>query len=651
MSPGGPDAPRPRKGGTNPGASGKSMGMFLAGILLAAILGVAALSKDAMQNRGVERNYYKVRALLLDDRLDPETLELAHDTRTLRANVKDPGEGPTEVALEFATDDEMTRFRQDVLDRYNSEHPGANLDWKVTQYNSAFWSALLATLPWLALIVLAYFFLVRQVRAPGAGGGVLGFGRTRARATRSPSTGVTFADVAGISSAKAEVLEVIEFLRDPRRFQKLGGRMPRGIILVGSPGTGKTLLAKAIAGEAEVPFYSICGSDFVEMFVGVGAARVRDLFRQARENSPCILFVDEVDAVGRRRGSSLGGGHDEREQTLNAILVEMDGFKSDDGIVFIAATNRPDVLDPALLRPGRFDREIVIDLPDLKGREEILRVHSRKVRLSPSVDMRRIARGTPSFSGAELAALVNEGAILAALKNQDAVLEEDLEEARDKIRWGRQKAHREITDEDRRIIAFHEAGHALAARLMPDVEPLHKVTIIPRGMALGSTMQLPERDQLHLSRKKVVGTIMLLYAGRIAEEIFCGDVTAGASNDIERATELARSMVCEWGMSEALGPVRYLRDEEHPVLGREFSKPTEHSDAITLRIDEEIRRILDQSYAAMEKLLRKHKGAVERIAEALLVKETLYSDEVAALIEGVPLEEGSIEAPDATSGA
>ena len=535
------------------------------------------------------------------------------------------------MVLKFVTDEDINRFRKEVIERYNQEH-GTSFDWNRTESYTVLWQVLAACLPWLLFLVVIYFLFFRQLRAPGAGGNVLTFGRSRAKITRHESTGVTFQDVAGISEAKEEVLEVIEFLKNPDKFQKLGGRMPRGIMLVGSPGTGKTLLAKAIAGEADVPFFSICGSDFVEMFVGVGAARVRDLFRQARENSPCIVFLDEVDAVGRRRGSGLGGGHDEREQTLNAILVEMDGFNSDDGIIFIAATNRPDVLDPALLRPGRFDREIMIDLPDMKGREEILRVHARKVKLEQRVDLNRIARGTPSFSGAELAALVNEAAIMAAMRGQEAILERDLEEARDKIRWGRQKTSRVMTEEDKRIIAYHEAGHAVAAHLLPEVEPLHKVTIIPRGMALGATLQLPERDRIHLGKKQLLGNLMVLYAGRISEELFCDDITAGAANDIERATELARRMVTEWGMSGNLGPVSYSEGEETLFLGREVTRTRSHSEALALRIDEEVRAIVDECYKGAEKLLRKHREAVVRVAEALRLKETLAGEEVAALV-------------------
>ena len=609
--------------------------VFVAAALLI-LLAVAAFLAD--HGVGVERSYYRAQQYLLEQRLEPKSLELVEDTRTFKARLVRPDGEITRVVVEFATDEEINRFRKEAIERYNAEHPGYTLDWKVTQSNSAFWNFLLACLPWVLCLVIIYFLFFRQLRAPGAGGNVLTFGKSRAKIASRESTGVTFADVAGIREAKDEVIEIIEFLKNPKRFQRLGGRIPRGIMLVGSPGTGKTLLAKAIAGEADVPFFSICGSDFVEMFVGVGAARVRDLFKQARESSPCIIFLDEVDAVGRRRGSGMGGGHDEREQTLNAILVEMDGFNSDEGIILIAATNRPDVLDPALLRPGRFDREIVIDLPDLKGREEILRVHTRAVKLDPSVDIHRIARGTPSFSGAELAALVNEAAIIAVMRDQDVILEKDLEEARDKIRWGRQKTSRVMAVEDKRITAYHEAGHALAAHLLPDVEPLHKVTIIPRGMALGATMQLPERDRLHLSRKQVIGTLMVLYAGRVAESLFCDDITSGASNDIERATDLARRMVCEWGMSDDIGPINYAEPEETLFLGREVTRTQTHSETIALRIDEEVRRIIDDCYKSTDKLLRKYREAVIRIAEALLVKETLTGEEVAALVEGRPLD-------------
>ncbi len=492
-------------------------------------------------------------------------------------------------------------------------------------------------LPWLpALIVIVIFFFVlsRLFRAPGASGSVLSFGKSRARLVTQEKSKVTFADVAGIDEAREEVREIIEFLKNPTKFQRLGGRVPRGVVLVGPPGTGKTLLAKAIAGEANVPFFSISGSDFVEMFVGVGASRVRDLFKQARDNSPCIVFLDEVDAVGRKRGSGLGGGHDEREQTLNSILVEMDGFDSDEGIIVIAATNRPDVLDPALLRPGRFDREIVIDLPDVRGREEILKVHAAKVKMGEDVELARIARGTPTFSGAELAALVNEAAIQAAMKDQESITVGDLEEARDKIRWGRQKKSMVMLDEDRRVTAYHEAGHALVAHLLPEVEPLHKVTIIPRGMSLGATMQLPEHDRYHLQKRRILGDVCVSYGGRAAEELFCDDITSGAREDIRRATNLLRLVVCEFGMSEDLGPISYVETEEHLFLGREIAKTRNHSEKISELIDDAVRRIAEECYQKTLALLGENRNAVDAIAQALLTREVLSGEEVDEIVSG-----------------
>ncbi len=506
--------------------------------------------------------------------------------------------------------------------------------YQVVQPNK-FLLVLLTTVgPWVLLLGLVWFFFFRQMRA-GPGGGVLSFGKSRATLyNKEHRTNTTFADVAGIEEAKDEVAELVEFLKNPQRFQRLGGRIPKGVLLVGPPGTGKTLLARAIAGEAEVPFFSISGSDFVEMFVGVGASRVRDLFKQARENSPCLIFLDEVDAVGRKRGSGLGGGHDEREQTLNAILVEMDGFDTDEGIILIAATNRPDVLDPALLRPGRFDRQITIDYPDVKGRLEILKVHARKVQLGPDVDLEIIAKATPTFSGAELAALINEAAILASTRDKDAVYMEDLEEARDRIRWGREKRSRAVEEEDRRITAYHEAGHALAAVLMPEVGSLHKVTIIPRGMALGATMSLPEKDDYHMGRKKLKAMLVHLLAGRASEQVCCEDISAGAENDIRRATQIARLMVAEWGMSEKIGPVSYTRPPEHNFLGRDFSFGKEHSEKVAFEIDMEVKNLLEEAIQKAQEICRDNKDVLDRIAGALLQKETLSGAEVKAIIQG-----------------
>ncbi len=488
--------------------------------------------------------------------------------------------------------------------------------------------------PWILIIALFWFFIFRQMRTPTGTGGVLSFGRSRAKLYNKETSKTTFDDVAGIEEAKDEVREVVEFLKNPNKFQKIGARIPRGVLLVGSPGTGKTLLAKAIAGEADVPFFSICGSDFVEMFVGVGASRVRDLFKQAKENSPCIVFLDEIDAVGRRRGTGMGGGHDEREQTLNAILVEMDGFETDQGIILVAATNRPDVLDPALLRPGRFDRQITIDPPDIIGREEILKVHARKVKMSPEVDFTVISRGTPTFTGAELEALINEAALHCVLTGESFIRMEHLEEARDKVKWGRQKKSRVMDPEDQLITAYHEAGHAIVAAMLPEVEPLHKVTIVPRGMALGATMQLPAKDVYHFSKKKMEGNLKVLYAGRIAEEIFCQDITAGAANDIQRATELARSMVCEWGMNSNIGLVHYGDSQETFFLGREVTRTQSHSEALTFEIDQEVKKMVDENYDAARKIVEEHKDKVELIARALMEFESLNRPDIDVLIEG-----------------
>ncbi|MFW5798977.1 MAG: ATP-dependent zinc metalloprotease FtsH, partial [Planctomycetota bacterium] len=465
-------------------------------------------------------------------------------------------------------------------------------------------------LPVLLMVGIVYFLFIRQAKAAG-GSGMLSFGKSRARMWNKETSKVSFDDVAGIEEAKVEVQEIIQFLKNPKKFQRLGGRIPKGVLLVGPPGTGKTLLARAIAGEAEVPFFSICGSDFVEMFVGVGASRVRDLFRQAKENAPCIIFLDEVDAVGRRRGLNVtGGGHDEREQTLNAILVEMDGFETDEKVIVIAATNRADVLDPALLRPGRFDRSINLDLPDLKGREAILKVHSKKIKIAGAADLKSIARGTPGCSGADLEAIINEAAILATMREAKAVELQDLEEARDRVMFGRQKVSRVIDPEERRIIAFHETGHALLAKLLPHVEPLHKVTIIPRGRALGVTMQLPRRDRYILARRHAEARIMVALGGRIAEHMFFEDVSSGAAQDIKEATQMACMMVKEWGMSEKVGMIYYDENgsdyQRGEIIG---SKP--FSEASAVLIDEEVHNLIDTCYDRARKLLEEHREDLE----------------------------------------
>jgi cell division protease FtsH len=499
---------------------------------------------------------------------------------------------------------------------------------------TSFSKVLLVVLPWIVIGAVIYLVLIRSMRSANGPTGVLNFGRSRARVYGKERVSTTFEDVAGIEEAKQEVRELVEFLKNPGRFTKIGARIPRGVLLVGPPGCGKTLLAKAIAGEAGVPFFSISGSDFVEMFVGVGASRVRDLFKQARDSAPCIVFLDEIDAVGRRRGTGLGGGHDEREQTLNQILVEMDGFDTDQGIIMLAATNRPDVLDPALLRPGRFDRQIVIDLPDLAGREAILKVHAKRVKLAPSVDLRVVARATPGFSGADLEAIVNEAALMAVLRGHDAADASDFEEARDKIRFGRARKSRVMSEHDRRVTAYHEGGHALVAELEEAADPLHKVTIVPRGMALGLTMQLPEGDRYGYGRKKLLADLRVCFGGRVAEELVIGDISTGAQSDIEKATELARLMVTKWGMSERVGPVSYAEGEEHLFLGREVTRTVNHSDATAVLIDEEVKRLLDEAYRDAKTSLSSHLDGLHRLAAALLELETLSADEIRAVIEG-----------------
>jgi len=492
-------------------------------------------------------------------------------------------------------------------------------------------SFLISWVPILVLIGLWIFFM-RQMQV--GGGKAFSFGRSRARMfTKDQGKRVTFKDVAGIEESKEEVSEIIEFLKDPQKFTKLGGRIPKGILLVGPPGTGKTLLAKAIAGEADVPFLSISGSDFVEMFVGVGASRVRDLFAQAKKNAPCIVFIDEIDAVGRYRGAGLGGGHDEREQTLNQLLVEMDGFESNEGIIVIAATNRPDILDPALLRPGRFDRQVVVPIPDVKGREEILKVHTRNTPLADDVDLGVIARSTPGFTGADLENLVNEAALLAARKNKNRVGMEELEAAKDKVLMGTERKSMIISEEERRDTAYHEAGHALVAKLTPGSDPIHKVSIIPRGQALGVTQQLPTDDRHIYSKEYLLANITTLMGGRAAEEVVLGHFTTGAGNDIERATEIARKMVCEWGMSERLGPLSFGRREEQVFLGKELVMHKDYSEKTAQEIDEEVRRIVNECYERAKGLIEQNIEVLHRLAGALLERESLTGDEIEEVLK------------------
>ena len=498
------------------------------------------------------------------------------------------------------------------------------------------WANMLISWAPFLLLIGFWIFFMRQMQS--GGNKALSFGKSKAKLLASQQKKVTFKDVAGVDEAKEELQEIIEFLREPQKFQKLGGRIPKGVLLMGPPGTGKTLMARAIAGEANVPFFSISGSDFVEMFVGVGASRVRDLFEQGKKNAPCIIFIDEIDAVGRHRGAGLGGGHDEREQTLNALLVEMDGFESNDGVILIAATNRPDVLDPALLRPGRFDRRVVVSRPDVRGREGILQVHTRKIPLSEDVDLSVVARATPGFSGADLANLVNESALMAARANQKFVTMRDFESAKDKVLMGAERKSLIITEEEKKVTAYHEAGHALLAALVPHSDPLHKVTIIPRGMALGLTQQLPDEEKHNWTKEALDARIAVFMGGRIAEEMTFNQITTGAQNDIEQATEMARKMVCEWGMSEALGPLTYGKKEEAIFLGKEFNRHQDYSEATALKIDAEIKHVVTEQYTRAVRILTENKEALHRIAEALLEHEVLDARQLKQLIAGEPLE-------------
>jgi len=490
---------------------------------------------------------------------------------------------------------------------------------------------LFALLPVLLIVLLLFFLFRQQMKA--AGRGAMSFGKSKARLLTRDHNKVTFKDVAGIQEAKEELWEIVDFLRDPRKFQKLGGSIPKGVLMVGPPGTGKTLLARAIAGEADVPFFSISGSDFVEMFVGVGASRVRDMFEQGKKHAPCLIFIDEIDAVGRHRGHGLGGGHDEREQTLNQLLVEMDGFDTQEGIIIIAATNRPDVLDPALLRPGRFDRQVTVSLPDVKGREEILGVHAKKIKLAPGTDLQVIARGTPGFSGAELANLINEAALLAARKGLNAVTLPELEEARDKVRWGRERRSLALSEEEKKTTAYHEAGHALLLATLEHTDPLHKVTIIPRGPYLGAAFHLPKEDKYHFHKLQGLEQLVVTMGGRVAEEIVFGDVTSGASGDIRQATSLARKMVCEWGMSDELGMVEYGENQGEVFLARDISRDRNYSEATAQKIDGEIKRVIDRAYADAKRILLEKRDKLELIAQALLEYETLDASHIMDLIE------------------
>ncbi|HJY19824.1 MAG TPA: ATP-dependent zinc metalloprotease FtsH [Chthoniobacterales bacterium] len=531
--------------------------------------------------------------------------------------------------------EQAVKFRTTIYLNYNTnlqdKLAAAGIQPAIRTESNLFAQTLLSFLPIALFLLVLYFLFRQQIRM--AGKGALNFGKSKARMLARDKNKITFRDVAGVEEAKDEVQELVEFLRDPKKFQKLGGRIPKGVLLVGPPGTGKTLLARAIAGEADVPFFSISGSDFVEMFVGVGASRVRDMFEQGKKSAPCIIFIDEIDAVGRHRGHGVGGGHDEREQTLNALLVEMDGFDTQEGVIIIAATNRPDVLDPALLRPGRFDRQITVNLPDVKGREEILRVHSKKVKLAEGVDLAVVARGTPGYSGAELANVINEAALLAARRNLKGITLAELEEARDKVRWGKERRSLALSEKEKTNTAYHEAGHALLLELLEHTEPLHKVTIIPRGPSLGSTMWLPEEDKYTNRKAELLASLTVSMGGRVAEELAFGDVTNGARGDIKMATATARRMVCEWGMSEKLGMVEYGDHEDYVFLGRDISRARDYSEATAEEIDREVRKLLDEAYHNAKNVLTANRDKLDIIAKALLEFETLDGSQIEDIVK------------------
>jgi len=613
----------------NPSSTLKTI-MFWLFIIMLAVLLWTLVSKSGQSAREEEPSYSEFMAQVDRGNVKEVTLYLSPTSYEVEGEWREPSKKfRTTIFKESAPDLAKTLRDKNVL-------------INVKEVNRADWVTFLLNAAPLFLLVAFWIFMMRQMQA--GGNKALSFGKSRARLLTAQQKKATFKDVAGTDEAKEELQEIIEFLKDPQKFQKLGGRIPKGVLLVGPPGTGKTLLARAIAGEANVPFFSISGSDFVEMFVGVGASRVRDLFEQGKKNAPCIIFIDEIDAVGRHRGAGLGGGHDEREQTLNALLVEMDGFESNEGVILIAATNRPDVLDPALLRPGRFDRRVVVARPDVKGREEILRVHTRKVPLSDDVDLSVIARGTPGFSGADLANLVNEAALWAARQGRKLVAMADFEMSKDKVLMGVERKSMILSEEEKRNTAYHEAGHALVAAITPGTDPLHKVTIIPRGMALGLTMQLPIDDKHTYTKTYLEGTLTVLMGGRCAEEIFLGHITTGAGNDIERATDIARKMVCDWGMS-SLGPLAFGKKEEAIFLGREIAQHRDYSEDTAIRIDQEVHGIVTAAYNNARGILENNRDTLERIALALLDREVLDATELKLLIEGKPLPEKVRPAP------
>ena len=618
----------PKRPGATPPVPSPSRGIF--GVIIVLIVAMVLVATISSSTRGDKITIQEFTNRYEQRQIVPDSVRVQDDAVVMRMKGQDvQGEKTVYIPFNPAT--------KEVTINAVSKVTGGNFASEPVSYMPTF---LYLFAPAILLMAVVGMFVARGLRNAGGGGGMLGnFGKSRHRTFNKEVSGVTFSDVAGIDEAKEEVGEIIEFLKNPKKFARLGGRIPRGVLLAGEPGCGKTLLAKAIAGEADVPFFSISGSDFVEMFVGVGASRVRDLFKTAKENSPCIIFLDEIDAVGRRRGGGYSsGGHDEREQTLNAILVEMDGFNTADGVIVVAATNRTDILDPALTRPGRFDRQITVPLPDVKGRLEILKVHARKVKLGPDVDIERVARGTPMFSGADLAAIINEAAISATMANKDFIEQADFEEARDKVRFGRARKSRRIDKEENRATAYHEAGHAVIQALLKDADPLHKVTIIPRGRALGATFSLPEKDRLGYGLKWIRATMRILCGGRIAEQRATSDITSGASQDIQQATNLARLMILDWGMSEKLGFVRYSSvDTREMMIGEK-----EYSQETAATIDTEVRRLVDEAYTEASRMLDENWDKVTAVAESLIKYETLSGDEVHKLIRGETLNKPTI---------
>jgi cell division protease FtsH len=605
--------------------------------LLIVLLVVLTATMMLHQLRRIENiNYDDFERHIQDNEI--ESVEIGETVITGKFNTKGEAARGDKATLSF----EVNYNPKVVGEQLKTILSASDVKWKFAKQN--IWLPFLLTwvFPLVVFGAIFYFILIRPMRG-GAGGMLMSFGRSKHRVQNKDRVKVTFKDVAGVEEAKDEVAEIIEFLKNPKKFQRLGGRIPRGVLLIGPPGCGKTLLAKAIAGQADVPFFSISGSDFVEMFVGVGASRVRDLFKQAKDNSPCIIFLDEVDAIGRKRGAGFaGGGHDEREQTLNAILVEMDGFDTNDQVIVVAATNRADILDQALIRPGRFDRQIFVPLPDLKGRVDILKVHAKVVKLGPDANLERLARGTPMFSGADLAAIINEAALAATMANKDNIEMEDLEEARDKVRWGRAKKSRVIDQNERKITAYHEAGHTLVQSMLKDADPLHKVSIIPRGPMGGATFALPEKDRTMFTKRYCMALLQVCFGGRIAEEMFCDDISSGAQSDIQQATRIAKQMILTWGMSDELGPISYGPDSGLKDMIYIMPGEKEYSEKTAETIDSEVKKITDQAYKTAKELIESNKDKLDRIAKALLTYETLDAEDVDLILEGGRLDKPTV---------